>query len=352
MKKLTSKAIAITLAVLMIIGLTAPAVAASHPFNDVPDGAWFAEAVGFVYEHNIMGGVGNNRFDPQGNLTRAAVAALLFRVHNGRAANVEDDRDNDFADVADTAWYAPYVTWAFDNSIVTGTSATTFNPHGNITRQEFATMVYRYAMNMTDLEDNNAAAAQWSQFTDRGQIATWAYSALRWMNLHGIVTGLTATIINPVGTATRAEAAVMMMRFVEENERLNEDFVLTISVEETTLPQGENFRVHVELKNNSGEDHEIVHVFLFWPHIPNWHLLEEWGGIVIDPPAPQSRFFPANGILRNINLDGHESEAWLIGFTLEPGTHELRFAATFNLRLQDDFQPIQVWSNPITLTVQ
>jgi len=215
MKKLTNKAIAITLAVLMIIGLTAPATAADHPFSDVPDGAWFAEAVGFVYEHNIMGGVGNNRFDPQGHLTRAAVAALLFRVHNGRAANAEDDRNNDFVDVADTAWYAPYVTWAFDNSIVMGTSPTIFNPHGNITRQEFAVMVYRYAVNMTVLGAwSFAVSAQWREFTDRGQIARWAYLALHWMNFQGIMAGSTATTINPTGTATRAEAAVMMMRFV------------------------------------------------------------------------------------------------------------------------------------------
>jgi len=215
MKKFTKQLLALTLAILMLTSLAIPAMATDHPFHDVPDGRWYSEAVQFVYEHNIMGGVGGNRFNPQGHLTRAAVAALLFRVHNERPANAGDDRDNNFADVDTTAWYAPYVTWAFNNGIVTGVSSTVFNPHGNITRQEFATMVYRYAMNMTVFRDMGTPSAWWMQFTDRGQIASWAYSPLRWANFRGVVTGLTATRINPAGTATRAEAAVMMMRFVE-----------------------------------------------------------------------------------------------------------------------------------------
>jgi len=214
MKKLAKQAIVLALAILLLAGLATPALATPHPFSDVPDGRWFSEAVQYVYEHNIMGGVGGGRFDPQGSLTRAQVMALLFRVHNGRTANAQDDRNNSFNDVTNE-WFAPYVTWAFNNDIVTGTSPTTFNPHGNITRQEFATMVYRYAMNMTSFIDRETPSAWWVRFADRGQIASWAYSPLRWMNFRGVVTGSTEATINPTGTATRAEAAVMMMRFVE-----------------------------------------------------------------------------------------------------------------------------------------
>jgi len=214
MQKLTKQAITLTLAILMLTTLAIPAMATRHPFTDVPDGRWYSDAVQFVYERNIMGGVGNNQFDPQGHLTRAQVAALLFRVHNERPANAQDDRDNNFADV-NNEWFAPYITWAFNNGIVTGTSPATFHPHGNITRQEFATMVYRYAMEMTRFRDVYMASAQWVELTDRGQIAPWARCALRWMNFGGIVTGSTEITINPTGTATRAEAAVMMMRFVE-----------------------------------------------------------------------------------------------------------------------------------------
>ena len=215
MQRKRHKAIAALLALALLTGLAMPAMATHHSFSDVRDSQWYSDAVQFVYENNIMGGVGNNQFNPQGNLTRAQVTALLFRVHNERTANAQDDRNNNFIDVGDT-WYAPYVTWAFNNNIVLGTSPTTFNPHGNITRQEFATMVYRYAMSLTVFRDMEVPSAQWSQFTDRGQIAAWAYPALRWMNWQGIVTGTSATTINPTGTATRADAAVMMMRFVEQ----------------------------------------------------------------------------------------------------------------------------------------
>ena len=132
-----------------------------------------------------------------------------------------------------------------------------------------------------------------------------------------------------------------------------EDFVLIISVEETSLPQGENFKVNVELKNNSGEGHEIIHTFLFWPFIPGWDLLrDDGGGIVIDPPQPRSRFFDANSTIRNIGTWGDETEGWHIGFTLEPGTHELSFRAAFSLKLEEGYQHIEVWSNTIMLTVQ
>ena len=132
-----------------------------------------------------------------------------------------------------------------------------------------------------------------------------------------------------------------------DQETYGEDFVLTISVEQTSLPQGEDFRVDVELKNNSGEDREIVYSILFWPSIPDWH---PFGGIAIDPPEPQSRLFEANGTMRNIGIWGSEDEPWLVGFDLEPGTHELRFRATF--WLANDEQQVEVWSNAVLLTVQ
>jgi len=130
----------------------------------------------------------------------------------------------------------------------------------------------------------------------------------------------------------------------------NEDFMLTISVEETTLPKGENFTVNVELKNTSGENLEITHSFLFWPDIPNWSIREDWGGIAIDPPEPRARFMETNSVLRNISVWGEECGAWLVGHTLMPGAHELRFRATF--RLQGSAQQIEVWSNTIMITVQ
>ena len=211
--RIVRKILVTVLVLALSFGLASPALAQNPPFHDVSSDAWYADAVQFVYEEGIMGGVGGNQFNPQGKVSRAEVTALLFRTYHGRSANASDAQDNPFADVGDN-WYAPYVTWAHANGIVNGTSAETFHPHGNVTRQEFAVMVYRYAMEMTVM-GNVMASRQWSQFTDHGQIAPWAHVALHWVNGREIMTGSTATTINPTGTATRAEAATMMMRLVE-----------------------------------------------------------------------------------------------------------------------------------------
>ena len=138
-----------------------------------------------------------------------------------------------------------------------------------------------------------------------------------------------------------------------EGESSSEDFVLTIYVEETTMPQGEDFKVNVELKNNSGEDQEIIHSFLVGPNIPDWNLFKELGDLAIDPPEFRSRFFPANSVLRNIDLWGDDGDKpWSIGHTLEPGIHELRFGASFYVgEIQEDKQ-IEIWSNTVMLTVR
>ena len=96
---------------------------------------------------------------------------------------------------------------------MTGLGDGRFNPNGNITRQEFAVMLWRYAMNVVGLIDEGRQTPQWTQFSDYNQIASWAYGHLRWANYAGIITG-SGGAINPTGNATRAEAAVMMMRFI------------------------------------------------------------------------------------------------------------------------------------------
>jgi len=186
---------------------------ARHSFNDVRDGQWYSSAIQFVYANGIMQGVNQNQFNTQGNLTRAEVTALIFRLHHGRRANASDSRQNHFTDVGN-GWYSPYITWANANNIDNGTVGLLFEPNRHATRQEFATMMFRYAILMTDLTDTGQQGQQWNQFTDRGQIASWAYQALRWMNFHGVIQGRTTTTINPTGTLTRAESATIFMRFM------------------------------------------------------------------------------------------------------------------------------------------
>jgi len=129
-----------------------------------------------------------------------------------------------------------------------------------------------------------------------------------------------------------------------------EDFELIISVEEATLPQGENFAVNVELKNNSYENLEITHGFLFWPNIPNWHIFSDMG-VEIDI-IEQQRLFESGSILQNVGMWGEIGDAWRFGSTLEVGTHELRFRALFYLNWgNDNQQQIEILSNVIIITV-
>ena len=131
-----------------------------------------------------------------------------------------------------------------------------------------------------------------------------------------------------------------------------EDFVLTIAVEDTTIRQGENFTVNVEMKNNSQADCEISYSFLFWPRIPGWYW-QPFGDVAIDPPFFQ-RNFEANSVLRNIHpLSGEDQGPFLFGEDLEPGTYELKFSASFWLNWQqDNQQEFRILSNPVMITVQ
>lgn len=131
-----------------------------------------------------------------------------------------------------------------------------------------------------------------------------------------------------------------------------EDFVLTIAVEDTTIRQGENFTVNVEMKNNSQADCEISYSFLFWPRIPGWYW-QPFGDVAIDPPFFQ-RNFEANSVLRNIHpLSGEDQGPFLFGEDLEPGTYELKFSASFWLNWeQENEQEFRILSNPVMITVQ
>jgi len=143
--------------------------------------------------------------------------ATLFRIHHGRAANASDSRTTPFQDVPTGQWFAPYVSWAYHNGIVEGITEYHFAPLANVDRQQFATMLFRFADRMTNRDTTVRQGPQWNSFTDRGEIQSWAVNALTWANYHGFVQGRTPTTIAPRGTATRAEAATMLTRFMGGN---------------------------------------------------------------------------------------------------------------------------------------
>jgi len=189
----------------------------SLPFTDVSAGAWYRPYVQAVRDQGMMQGTSATTFSPNSTFNRSEIVATLFRLHHDRRANASDTRNNPFNDVNNnTAWYAPYVTWAHNNGISSGTSATRFGPGDRVERQEIALIIHNYVRNMTSHDSTSTATAQWNAFNDRGQIvSTDAYNAFRWANNNGIVNGRNATTLAPTGTAIRAEAAAMLVRLVD-----------------------------------------------------------------------------------------------------------------------------------------
>ena len=164
-----------------------------------------------------MRGTTNLNFAPNDSFSRAMVVATLFRIHHGRTANATDPRDTPFHDVATGEWYAPYISWAHRNGIVDGLPDGRFASNEAVARQQFATMLHRYVASLTDKDATVREGPQWASFVDRAQIAPWALDALIWANYHGIVTGRGNNQIAPDATATRAEAATMLTRFLGGN---------------------------------------------------------------------------------------------------------------------------------------
>ena len=226
MKKSVTCMLSLMLAILMLVGLF-PAVAfageeieeqrLNFPFIDVSISDWFFPAVVFAHDNDVMAGNSATRFAPNEQFSRAQVAATLFRIYHGRLANASDSRTTSFGDVSSSQWYAPYISWAERNGIVEGLPGNRFAPSDSVNRQQFATMLFRYADRMTDMDTSVRQGSQWTSFTDRGQIQNWALPALTWANQHGFVQGRTSTTIAPNHTATRAEAAMMLGRFMGGN---------------------------------------------------------------------------------------------------------------------------------------
>ena len=177
------------------------------PFTDVTTTAWYYDAVQYMYESGMMNGTSANTFSPNATTTCAMIVTMLHRLEGEPNASSAS-----FTDVASSMYYADAVAWAQATGVVNGTSATTFSPNQAITREQMATILYRYAQfKGYDVTASNNLNA----YTDASQISPYAITAMRWANAEGLITGNTATTINPAGDATRAEVATILMRFAE-----------------------------------------------------------------------------------------------------------------------------------------
>ncbi len=178
------------------------------PFTDVKEGDWFHDAVRYVYDNGLMDGVGDGQFAPNATTNRAMVVTILYRL----AGEPDVSGQSDFTDVAAGLWYTDAVLWAAQKGIVNGISDTEFAPARDLTREQLATILYRYAESMGY---DVSAQADLSGFPDAGDIQSYATEALSWAVAEGLLQGFEDDSLRPGGTATRAQIATILMRFCE-----------------------------------------------------------------------------------------------------------------------------------------
>lgn len=177
-------------------------------FTDVSSSDWFFKGVEYVVDKGIMSGVSENQFDPSGKLTRAMLVQMLYNMESRPAC----DAENAFIDVPVGQWYTDAVIWANDAKIVSGMGEGLFAPNMEITREQMVAMLYNYAKYKGY---DVTASADLSTFSDNASVSAWAQPAMQWAVAEGYISGMGDNQLAPQGTATRAEIASVIMRFME-----------------------------------------------------------------------------------------------------------------------------------------
>lgn len=179
------------------------------PFRDVSKRDWYYDDVVYVYRKGYMDGMSSTRFGGELNTTRGQIVTILWRLTGEPRAT----KRNPFTDVSSSQYYYDAISWAYDAGVVDGFDARTFKPDQNVTREQLAAILYRYAkyMNLS-----TSSSAYLAKYKDADKIANWAYDAMAWANYRGLINGTSATRIDPKGYATRAQIAAILHRFAVE----------------------------------------------------------------------------------------------------------------------------------------
>ena len=177
------------------VTVSAVFVPVSFPFTDVKSGDWFYDYVAYVYANGLMDGTSATTFEPNAKMTRAMVWAILARI--------------DGEEITGANWVTDARAWAMAEGVSDGT-----DPNGYVTREQFVTMLYRYAV-AKGYDVSIGESTNILSYADFDEISEWAIPAMQWGCGSGVITGVTDTTLVPQGTATRAQCAAMLMRFVE-----------------------------------------------------------------------------------------------------------------------------------------
>ena len=183
-------------------------------FTDVASGAWYYEAVYYAADHGYFQGISDTLFRPDGSMTRAMFATVI-----GRMAGVDESKytGSAFSDVPEGEWYSAYVKWASENGIVSGVGEGRFSPDSEITREQMAAMLYRYAK-FTGADTSSISDTVFNGFADKDTVSAYAKEAMIWATSEGIISG-TGSGLSPKSNATRAQVAQILMNYAEETAK-------------------------------------------------------------------------------------------------------------------------------------
>lgn len=182
-----------------------------NPFVDIKETDWYYKNIEFVSANGYMKGISENEFAPNNELTRSMFVTILYRMENEPEQATAEKK---FEDVESDSWYEKAVLWANEKNIVYGVSDTSFDPFGEITREQLVTMLHRYAMYKNINVDYNENII--NEFDDVDAISEYAQVAVEWALTNSIINGKTEKTINPRDTATRAETVAMLMRYLSK----------------------------------------------------------------------------------------------------------------------------------------
>lgn len=179
-------------------------------YEDVKKDDWYKDSVKYVTDNKLMNGMGENKFSPTSNMTRGMIVTVLYRMSKST-----DNEKSNFIDVGESEYYSVAVGWAAKNEIVNGIGDNKFDPNAEITREQLIVILYRYAKfmkaNISNGEDTNILS-----YDDYNEVSEYSITAFQWGCEEGIISGRTPTTLNPKGTASRAEVATMLMRYMEK----------------------------------------------------------------------------------------------------------------------------------------
>ena len=207
--KRSKRILSLLLSIVMILGmLPMSALAANGAFSDVKTSDWFYDDVRYVCEKGLMDGTGSNTFSPKATTTRGMIVTILYRLSGEPAGSGVCP----FSDVAAGKYYEKAIAWAAENRIVSGYADGTFGPDNAITREQFAAILYRYAVFCGYAV---TASAEIGRFADADMVGSYALTAMKWASAEGLING-SGSKLDPKGSATRAQVAAILTRFCKQ----------------------------------------------------------------------------------------------------------------------------------------